>query len=341
MNVSWRPPALIEPGLSEKVAFLSEPTAYVPQPQRVERKETHMSWVFLTDRHAWKLKKPVRYDFLDFSTVEARKRNCELEVTLNRRLAPDVYLGAVPLVLDRQARMRLGGKGSVIDWLVQMRRLPQHRMLDAAIAAHAVGAADLDKVGKLLARFYQRARRIPLTPREYVARLEAAGRESARELQCPEHRLPREWIESLYERHSALLRRAAAQLCDRARRGKLVDAHGDLRPEHICLEATPVIIDCLEFNPEFRALDTVSELSFLWLECERLGAPWVGEAIFQTYCQETGDHPPRALVDFYKLQHALVRAKIAVWHLRDPGPGDAPKWIARAKEYLLRAESFK
>ena len=100
-----------DPGIAEKVAFLSKPEAYAIRSARVERKETHMSWVFLTDRHVWKLKKPVRYDYLDFSTVEARKTDCELEVKLNRRLAPDVYLSVVPLVSDLHGRMQLGGEG--------------------------------------------------------------------------------------------------------------------------------------------------------------------------------------------------------------------------------------
>ena len=127
-----------EPGIAEKVAFLCRPEAYASRPTRVELKETHMSCLFLTDRHVWKLKKPARYDYLDFSTVEARKADCELEVELNRRLAPDVYLGVVPLVSDPHGRMHIGGEGRIIDWLVVMRRLPEDRMLDAAIHAHTV-----------------------------------------------------------------------------------------------------------------------------------------------------------------------------------------------------------
>ena len=132
-----------EPGLSEKVAFLRRPEAYASRPPSVELKETHMSWLFLTDRYVWKLKKPVRYDYLDFSTVEARKADCELEVKLNRRLAPDVYLGVVSLVSDPHGRMQLGGEGQVVDWLVMMRRLPVDRMLDAAIYAHTVSREDV------------------------------------------------------------------------------------------------------------------------------------------------------------------------------------------------------
>ena len=97
--------------------------------------ETHMSWVYLTDRHAYKLKKPVRYDYLDFSTLEARRQNCEDEIRLNRRLAPDVYLAAIPLTVDAEGGLRLDGTGAVVDWLVKMRRLPADQMMDRAITA--------------------------------------------------------------------------------------------------------------------------------------------------------------------------------------------------------------
>ena len=107
------------PGIAEKVEYLSRARAYPAPTSHVETKETHMAWVFLTDTHAYKLKKPVRYDFLDFSTIEARKRDCEEEVRLNRRLAPDVYLDTLPLTLDPQGALRLGGEGEAVDWLVR------------------------------------------------------------------------------------------------------------------------------------------------------------------------------------------------------------------------------
>ena len=330
-----------ELGINEKVAFLSKPEAYVNRPTRVERKETHMSWLFLTDRHAWKLKKPARYDYLDFSTVEARKVDCELEVELNRRLAPDVYLGVVPLVSDLHGRLQLGGEGRIIDWLVMMRRLPEDRMLDVALRTRTVSRDDVRRVGVLLARFYKQTKKIPWSPAEYTTRLEAAIAECATELCQPEYALPTTLIESIRADQMSVMKREATMFDDRVRQGKIVDAHGDLRPEHICVRPDPVIIDCLEFNADFRALDPVSELAFLSLECERLDAPWVGELILYTYQCETGDRAPGALLAYYKKHHALVRAKIAIWHLKDPDVRDSAKWIGKAKDYLCRAESLE
>ena len=330
-----------EPSLAEKVAFLCTPEAYPSQPARIELKETHMSCVFLANRHVWKLKKPVRYDYLDFSTVEARKKDCELEVELNRRLAPDVYLGVVPLVSDPRGRIHVGGEGRIIDWLVMMRRLPKDRMLDAAIEAHAVGREDIRSVGILLAGFYKRAKRIPWSPAAYAMRLRTAAEECARDLCRPEYALPAALIESIRTDLVSVIGRETPMLDNRVQQGKVVDAHGDLRPEHICLGPAPVIIDCLEFNADFRALDPLSELAFLGLECERLNAPWVGELILDVYQRETGDRPPKPLVIYYKKHHAFVRAKIAVWHLKDPDVRDPAKWIGKAKDYLCRAGSLK
>ncbi len=145
------------PGIEEKVAFLSRPDAY-PEPTRlVETIETRLSWVFLTDTQAWKLKKPVRFDYLDFSEPLARRRNCEEEVRLNPPLAPDVYRGISSLTLDISGELRLAGKGEPIDWLVVMRRLPADRMLDLAIHDRTVNEAELRKVGERLSRFYKAA----------------------------------------------------------------------------------------------------------------------------------------------------------------------------------------
>ncbi|MCK5621698.1 MAG: hypothetical protein KAJ11_05350, partial [Alphaproteobacteria bacterium] len=176
--------------LAEKVAFLSLPAAYPDATTRVEVVETHMSWVFLTELLAHKLKKPVRYEFLDFRSLEARRRNCEEEVRLNRRLASKVYIGAVPLTVDVEKELRLDGKGQIVDWLVRMRRLPSERMLDRAILQDTVHDEDLQGVARLLAGFYKKAIRAAIPPPEYRHRLSHAVTENGRALLAPEFDLP-------------------------------------------------------------------------------------------------------------------------------------------------------
>jgi uncharacterized protein len=327
---------MISLGINAKVAFLSRPESYPGGTSTVETKETHMSWVFLTDFHAWKLKKPVCNEYLDFSTPEARQVDSEQEVTLNRRLAPSIYLGLVPLTVDGRGNPQLGGSEQPIDWLIQMRRLPSDRMLEQAIKNHSWNHSDLKNVGKLLAKFYKNSPAAQITAAEYKERLRADLLSTERELLRSQYALPADFVRFVVDAQIKFLYGHPELFDERVRSGRVIEAHGDLRAEHVCLEQQPVIIDCLEFNRSLRILDTVSELAFLALDCERLGAPEVGEIVPHTYCHETKDHPVREILQFYKSYHACLRAKIAIWHLRD-ADSNGVKWIQRAIQYLQLA----
>jgi aminoglycoside phosphotransferase family enzyme len=322
------------PDIAAKVAFLSRPAAYPEAPRSVESVETHMSWVFLTDRHAYKLKKPVRYDSLDFSSPELRRRDCEEEVRLNRRLARDVYLGTLALTRASDGTFQLDGAGELLDWLVHMRRLPADRMLDELIRRGEIGETDVRAAAERLAEFYVRAEPIELAPDSYRKRLEEGVRSDLHELCRPEFGLCAEQVTKLAEAQLAFVERHGALLDQRVLQGRIVEGHGDLRPEHICLTPEPAIIDCLEFSRELRIVDPADELAFLGLECERLGKPLVGRWFLERYTRVTGDEPPRALMHFYRTYRALRRAKIAAWHLQDPSVRDREKWRERARCYV-------
>jgi len=327
-------------GLAAKIAFLQRPDSYPGQPTAVEVKETHMSWVFLTGAHAYKLKKPVRQIFLDFSTIEARRLNCEREVALNRRLAPDVYLGILPLTVDMEGRLHLGGPGRPIDWLVQMRRLPAEQTLEHAIMTNQVQEADVRRVADRLAGFYRSAAHVHIGPREYRRRFEEDVRINRRELTRPLFRLPVEAVAELATAQLTFLATHGDLLEGRALAGKIVEGHGDLRPEHVYLGPQPVVMDCIEFNREFRIQDPADELAYLAMECDRLGAPLINDWIFGTYGDRTNDRVPQSLIDFYKCYRAYLRAKIAIWHLDEPEVRDTLKWTQRADDYLRLAREY-
>ena len=329
--------AAADPGLGAKVAFLSLPASYSEPTAQVETVETHLSWVFLTDRHAWKLKKPVRSQDVDFTTVSARRVNCADELRLNRRLSDDVYLDIVPLSLDAGGRLRFLGDGDPIDWLVKMRRLPAARMLDRLILEAAATSDDVRRVVSRLARFYRETLPVEMTCTAYRDGFAKGIAANLRELSTPVFGLPAELVAAIETRQRTFLEHLPELLDKRAQAGHIVEAHGDLRPEHICLEADPQIIDCLEFSRELRVLDPADELAFLALECERLGAPAFVATIFETYTEITGDVPPAPLLAFYRSYRACVRAKLAIWHLNDPEPREPSKWVARARHYLQLA----
>lgn len=331
---------MITPSLETKVTLLRQPDTYPDKPDHVGTVETHMSWVFLTDRYAYKLKKPVHYDMLDFSTLSRRQQDCEEEVRLNRRLAPDVYLGTVPLSVDSSGAMHLGANGEIIEWLVKMRRLPTDRMLDQVILHGEVDEADIHNVVLKLSRFYQKLPPVEVTGEQYRNEFKKNIELNQRELLTPDYELPQDLIRKVHDDQRVFLVQESGLFDSRAAAKKIVEGHGDLRAEHICLEPDPVIIDCLEFYRQFRITDPADELSFLAMECERLGAPIIGKQLFRTYENVTHDQLPARLINFYKAYRACLRARLAIWHARELEKKDWPKWQDRAREYLLLAEKY-
>jgi uncharacterized protein len=334
------PAALATPvvSLEDKVAFLRAAQNYPMHPPKVEVRETHMSYVFLTDTDAYKLKRPVRYPFLDFSTLAARESSCRAEVALNQRLA-DVYLGVIALTLESDERLKLGGTGRVVDWLVQMRRLPAERMLDRLIMAHLLQAQDLAPLADRLADFYLAAPRVDMTPEQYVSSLQREHRLNVEVLGDPRFDLDRAGLDLIDASIQRFFSADRGLLHARVTTGRVVDGHGDLRPEHVCLSAPPQVIDCLEFNRDLRRVDWADEIAFLGLECTLLGAPWVGGALREPIEARLHDSIPPELTDFYTAVRACLRARLAVAHLLEPDPRDGARWLPRARACLRIARA--
>jgi len=324
----------------EKVAFLRQPQAYPDEPEKVTAVETHMSWVFLTRQHAYKLKKPVRYDFVDFRSLHSRRRGCEEEVRLNGRLAPEIYLGTVPLTEEADGTLAVDGTGEPVDWLVKMHRLPAERMLDQAIRAGGVKTRELRTVAGLLAKFFAAAVPVAIPPAEYRRRIANAVTANRRTLADPSWGLPLRSVEMV----TATLRKVVmgqAPLFDRrVRRGRVREGHGDLGAAHVFLGPKAAVIDCLEFDRDLRVQDSADELCLLAIECEALGAPGAGKMILETCCDRLGDEPPPELIAFYKARRAMTRARSVVLHPADASPAESADVRGRAETYLALAERY-
>jgi aminoglycoside phosphotransferase family enzyme len=327
------------PSTADKVRFLSAPQAYAYAPASVSVLETHMSYVFLAGDRVYKLKKPVRYRSLDFSTIDARERNCREEVRLNRRLAGEIYLGVVPLTFSAGHGLALGGDGEHVDWLVAMRRLPREAMLDRLITEHRLTTARIDALCDTLADFYRHAERSSIGPEDYALRFfreQEKNRDilTRRDFALDHGRTP--VLLDLLDRRLALSR---AQLQERALQGYLVDGHGDLRPEHICLRDPIAIFDCLEFSAELRQVDPFDELAYLGVECALIGAKTIGAELVDKVAQRLSLEPPRRLVALYAAWRATLRARQSVAHLLDAKPREPAKWEPLATRYLNFAEA--
>ena len=291
--------------------FLLSPSSYPEETSEVELKETHISWVYLTDRYVYKQKKPVRFEFLDFSTPEQRKRYCEQEFMLNRRLSPEVYLGVIPVSCDAAGNYHLNQGTNTVEWLVKMKRLDDANTLEHLILNEGLTATHIQHLSRRLTTFYSGQAPAMVRSSEFLRRLNQHAFANRNDL-----------LISLTDAENAIHFATNAQLrclsmesdyfVQRVADGRVVDGHGDLRPEHIYFHRSkPLIIDCIEFNAEYRTNDVVDELAFLTMECDRLGSKDVGESLLEAYLKEGTDDPKPFLSTFYKCYRACVRAKVS------------------------------
>ena len=324
--------------------LLASVEAYTERPQSVELVETHISWVFLTGRYAYKLKKPLKLDGIDYSTVALRREACVNELLLNRRLTEDVYHATLPITRGDSGRLSLNGGGVPVDWVVKMRQLPEARNLRWLMENNQLRPQDIECVGKMLAEFFVNR------PPETVL-METFGERLAENIHANqawlENHVPTPLCPSVRKIHAvqlAFLASASDILHERVGDGRIIDGHGDLRPEHIFIEHTPKVIDCIEFNRELRQIDAVDDLCFLLMECDRLGQKDVGEALLAEYERRTGDEVPEPLCAFYKCYRACVRAKVAsirADQLIQASLSEAAEGqLAELKQYLQLAEQY-
>lgn len=265
--------------------------------------ETHSAVIVFVGDRAYKLKKPVRLDFLDFSTREAREEVCHREVALNRRIAPDVYLGVAD-VLDEN--------GDLCDHLIVMRRMPAEARLSSMIAAGSNVTAHVRRIAAQLAKLHADSS-------STAAADEAAGIDATRDRWkangltiarlLPQRRGETEVIDALADRY---LEGRAALFDDRVRRGRAVDGHGDLMADDIfCLSDGPRILDCIEFDDRFRLGDGLLDATFLAMDLERLGHPELAATFLDAYRDDSGDAWPPSLAHHYVAYRAQVRARVA------------------------------
>ena len=320
--------------VDSKVQALSSPRFYDHWTRRVDVIETHFAWLFLTDDFAYKLKKPVRAQLLDQTTLAARYRGCCEEIRLNRWLAPQVYLGVVSLTLDTGNELHLYGRDRVVDWLVKMRRLPDALMLDHSMRSGSVTLEGIESVAHLLADFYSEQVPLAIGVAEYLACMRCNMADNRTELLAPDLQLPQASIETLHRAQLAAFSTVVEELGNRAANGHIIEAHGDLRPEHIYLGVPPCVIDALEFSADLRTFDPVEELAFLSVECMHAGHQWIGATIVEIYRARLHDAFSPELFGFYCSLRATTRAKIVAWHLRDPEFTARQPWAQNALRYV-------
>jgi hypothetical protein len=324
------------------VEGLRRPEAYPPpRPTRVDLVTTHISWVFLTDHDVWKVKRPVDYGFLDYTTLERRRHFCEEEVRLNRRLAPDVYLGVVP-VRRSAAGPTLTGDGAVVDHAVHMRRLPDTTSADALLRSGALGHDELWRLAGTLARFYAVAAAVPaygstdIIGTNVTENFEQVRPFVGRFLSAATFEVVRTW-------QAAFLAEHRNRFQARVEEGRIRDGHGDLRLEHVYFDGVdPVVLDCIEFNERFRMGDVASDVAFLAMELDGRTRRDLAEGFLGRFALEFDDYDLYGVVDFYRAYRAWVRGKVAAFLATDPStpPEKAARKAREAQALFALAEGY-
>ena len=326
------------------IAFLLNPESYPEKPQAIVHHQTHISHVFVGDAVVYKVKKPVDFGFLDFTTLQRRRFFCAEEVRLNSRLAPGIYLGVAPIYgHDGTYSFRKGRGRVIVEYAVKMERVPEERLLSRLIEEGKLAFGCLDEVGSMLARFHGRARAHRHDPFGTVDLIRTNTEENFAQI------LPHCGItlnEDTYERlalyTTTFMSDHGDAFLQRKKSGFVREGHGDLHSGHVCLINPPIIMDCIEFNKRFRIADVLEDMAFLFMDMEYRGRFDLSTAASRAYFSHTvRQQAAPELITFYKVYRAVVRGKIEGF-IADAAHDEAERRAAlkRGREYFLLARFY-
>ena len=306
--------------------------------------ETHISWVLLTGDFVYKIKKPVNFGFLDFSTLEQRAHYCAEELRLNQRLAPELYLDVIP-VRGSESAPSLSGDGPIIEYMVRTRQFRQQDLLGNLQRAGGLTHEHIDSLAHTLADFHQRiARAAPDTPwgePEQVQAPVAQNFDQIRPMLTDAGDLAQ--LEQLEHWAHTTFQRLIPQLAQRKADGLIRECHGDIYLDNVTLiNGQVTLFDCIEFNDAFRWIDVVSDVAFMAMDLEDRGLPDLSQRFVNGWLEHTGDYAGLAVLNYYKAYRAMVRAKVALFSLSQPDMDQQQRdrVMARYRGYANLAESY-
>lgn len=325
------------------VKGLLRPEVYPHPVAEIKLVQTHISYVFITGDFVYKIKKPVNFGFLDFTTLEKRKHFCEREVVLNKRLSPEIYLGVEPVTTDGK-RFFINGPGEVIEYAVKMRQMPQYRMMDVLIKDNKIDQRIIDRIVQKLVPFYAQAATGPeidfygeipqvrFNIEENFAQTEGyIGRA-----------LTRERFETIKSYSLSFFEKKVDLFQERIKSGKIRDGHGDLYSANICIADDVYIYDCIEFNERFRYGDVACDIAFLAMDLDfhRLGD--LSGYFIDRFVELSGDRSLIDVLDFYKCYRAYVRGKIHSFSAdsKEIGEEDRGRSLSTARKYFALAYRY-
>lgn len=327
------------------ISDLQDPGSLPDRTENVSVLQTHISVVFVADFFVYKIKKPVDFGFLDFSTLEKRKYYCEQEVKLNRRLSRGVYLDVLPVLYDGTRHSLKGGEGEAVEYAVKMKRIPDEVLMKSLFYVRALTEGHLKTVADRLAAFHLQAERSPeIDVFGEAVKFKINTDENFEQVQKyidmtigqNEFESIREWTDRFYETNEDLF-------SSRITEGRIRDCHGDLHMEHICFTDDLAVIDCIEFNERFRYSDTVADIAFLLMDLEFHGGRQESEILWNMYKNAAGEEQDvDSLLTFYKIYRAFVRGKVNSFQVDDDAisPDRKNEAVRTARKYFQLAYSY-
>ncbi len=322
---------------------LLHPEIYPDHPQSIQLIETHISLLFLTGQYVYKVKKPVNFGFLDFTSLEKRRFFCEQEVLLNRRLSPTLYQG-VTRITQEGDRVSLDGQGKLIEYAVRMKQIPEEFLMDRLLEKNQVTPQMIEAVSEKLVRFYLTAETNDRI--KSFAKPERLKQDTDENFQQTEKyigiTIPMEVYKEIKNRTNDFLKVEGEIFYKRISQDRIRDCHGDLRLEHIFWGEEISIFDCIEFNERFRYTDVAADVGFLAMDLDYQGRQDLSDHLIQTFMNKSGDKELLEVLNYYKCYRAYVRGKVESFRLDDPYIPEEEKRRAtqRARKYFNLAHRY-
>ncbi len=335
------------PPQQEIVEALLKPEAYDENPGAIELVQTHISFVFLTRKFVYKVKKAVNFGFLDFSTLEKRRFFCEKELELNKRLCPDMYLEVLPI--NKSNIIKMKSDGEAVEYAVKMKRMPEDRIMSRLLEENKVDEKIIDQLAKVVADFHAKADTndqisefgsLAVVGTNWKENFDQTEEYVDKSLSAKEFKHIRENVENFMDQNKTLFEQRIAT-------GRIRDCHGDIHSGNIFITDKIYIFDAIEFNERFRYSDVAADVAFLAMDLDCRKRPNLSETFVKKYIAYSGDNELVKLLPFYKCYRAYVRGKVVSFRLNDPHIGikEKDQAVVEAKGYfelaLSYAKSFK
>ncbi len=324
------------------VEALMMPEAYEEHPLSIEQIQTHISFVFLTGKFVYKMKKAVNFGFLDFTTLEKRRFYCEKELELNRRLCGEMYLEVVPI--NKGTTIKMKGKGETVEYAIKMKRMPQEKIMSKLLEKNKVDNKIVDRIAKILAKFHSKAETSStITDFGSLTTIGTNWKENfdqteefiGKTISTEDFRLIRNKVEEFMSNNTTLFGKRMLE-------NRIRDCHGDIHSGNIFVADKIYIFDAIEFNERFRYSDTAADVAFLAMDLDFKNRTDLSDFFIRKYSEYSGDQEITKLLPFYKCYRAYVRGKVTSFRLNDPNMSAKEKNVAikAATAYFKLASNY-